>query len=120
MHARGGSLTVRLFKDGVTGGACVSISDTGAGFTREALARLPAPFTSTKPGHLGIGLSLARRILDRWGASLDAANNETIGATVTLRFALGQDEVPPMQGDFLPEPPAAGSSGPAGPPSVRP
>jgi signal transduction histidine kinase len=99
---RGGSLTLRFFKDDATGGACVSISDTGTGFSREALARLPEPFVSTKPGHLGLGLALTRRILDRWSASLEAGNNERIGATVTLRFALGREEPPPMQGDPLP------------------
>jgi len=94
---RGGSLTVRIFKDAEAGSAGVSFSDTGTGFSREALARLPAPFATTKPGHLGLGLSLTRRILDRWGGSLEAANNEKVGATVTLRFALGRDELPPMQ-----------------------
>jgi hypothetical protein len=98
---RAGSLTVRLFKDEASGGACVSICDTGTGFSREVLAKLPALFASTKPGHLGIGLSLTRRILDRWGANLVAVNNDQIGATVTLRFALGQEEPPSMQGRLL-------------------
>ena len=98
---RGGSLTVRLFKSDATGGACVSICDTGAGFSREALARLPAPFTTTKPGHLGLGLAVTRRILDRWGASMEAVNNEKIGATVTLSLTLSQDEPPPMQGEAI-------------------
>ena len=98
---RGGALTVRLFKDDAFGWACVSISDTGTGFSREALARLPVPFASTKPGHLGIGLPLTRRILDRWGADLEAVNDEKIGAAVTLRFALSQDAPPPMQGEAI-------------------
>ncbi len=98
---RGGSLTVRLFKSDATGGACVSICDTGAGFSREALARLPAPFTTTKPGHLGLGLAVTRRILNRWGASMEAVNNEKIGATVTLSLTLSQDEPPPMQGEAI-------------------
>ena len=96
---QGGSLMVRLWKDAPTGMVCVSFSDTGAGFSREALARLPAPFATTKPGHLGLGLALTRRILGRWGGSLDAANNEKIGGIATLRFATGKGEPPPLQAD---------------------
>ncbi|MDD5657699.1 MAG: ATP-binding protein, partial [Elusimicrobia bacterium] len=90
----GGSLTVRLWKDAATGAACLALGDTGCGFKREALDALPEAFVSGKPGHLGLGLALASRILGRWGASLEAANNEGAGATVTLRFAAGPPDAP--------------------------
>ncbi|HAM36330.1 MAG TPA: hypothetical protein DEB40_03960 [Elusimicrobia bacterium] len=96
---QGGSLTVRLCKDPRTATVCVAFADTGTGFTPEALERLPEPFSSSKPGHMGLGLALTHRILGRWGATLEAVNNARIGATVTLRFAAGQGETPPLQSD---------------------
>ena len=93
---RGGILSVRFVPDPSQDYACVILSDTGSGFSREALARLPEPFVSTKPGHLGLGLALARRILGRWGGELTAANNDKGGAAITLRFAAGQGEPPPL------------------------
>ncbi len=99
---RNGSLIVKVFKDAATGAASVSFSDTGTGFSREALARFPTPFATTKAGHLGLGLAMVHRLLERWGGSLEAANNEKIGALVTLRFSADQGEPPPMQPDALP------------------
>jgi phage baseplate assembly protein W len=101
---RGGSLTVRFFQEAASGLVCVSFTDTGRGFTREALLRTSVPFSTTKPGHLGLGLPLARRILGRWGGSVDVANNTGCGATVTLRLTAAKDAPPSLD-------PAPGASG---------
>jgi len=94
---QGGKLSVRIWRDGVTGMSCVSFADTGPGFSAEALGALPAPASSPKPGHLGLGLALASRILGRWGGGLAAHNNENTGATVTLCLAPAVEGPPTLQ-----------------------
>ena len=96
---QGGTLAVRFWKDAASGMSCFSFSDSGPGFNREALASLAAPFVTSKPGHLGLGLALASRVLARWGGSLEAANNKGAGATVTLRLPASPGEAPPLQED---------------------
>jgi len=60
-------LNVQLSRDAASGGVCARFSDTGPGFTPRALAALFSPFAAPRPGHLGLGLGLARRILRRFG-----------------------------------------------------
>ncbi|MFA6003975.1 MAG: ATP-binding protein [Elusimicrobiota bacterium] len=108
---KGGSLSVRVWRDSNLGFACVSFADTGRGFSKEALSRLFTPFATSKPGHMGLGLALARRILNRWGGDIEAANNSQTGATVTLRLAMGKGEAPALQSE------AALPAGPTQPPA---
>ena len=83
---RGGTLTLQMSRDAASGGVCVRISDTGPGFSPQALATLFAPFAGARPGHLGLGLCLARRILRRVGGDVEAGNAAGRGAIVTLRL----------------------------------
>ncbi len=96
---QGGKLSVRIWRDGATGMSCVSFADSGPGFSAEALGALPAPASLPKPGHLGLGLALASRILGRWGGGLSARNNENTGATVTLSLAPAVEGAPTLQED---------------------
>ena len=99
---RGGNLTVKAWKD-ESGAARVSFQDTGPGFAPQALADVFKPFASTRPGHLGLGLSLARRILRRAHGELEAANvKQPAGALVTARLAAALDEPPPLPSDKRP------------------
>jgi len=82
---RGGCLTVAAAVVEGSGDVSVTFSDTGGGFSEEARGSLFAPFSSTRRGHLGLGLALCRRILRRWGGDVEAANGPA-GAAVSLRF----------------------------------
>ena len=77
-------LTVRTFPDGKFVG--VEVSDTGPGIPDEIAERLFEPFTTTKPGGMGIGLSISRRIVETHGGKISVARNEHGGAT--FRFTL--------------------------------
>lgn len=94
---RGGSLSVRLLKD-PSGDVVATVSDTGPGFSKEALARLFKPFSSTRAGRLGIGLALVRRTLRGWGGEAEAGNAGARGATVTLRFPPAGEPPPLSEG----------------------
>jgi signal transduction histidine kinase len=59
----------------------VSIADSGPSLTPEAFERLFEPFYTTKPGGLGVGLSICGSIIISHGGRLWATANERGGAT---------------------------------------
>jgi PAS domain S-box-containing protein len=87
MHAvadRPRRLTIRSCQD--AGHVVVAVRDSGAGFTAEGQDRLFDAFFSTKPGGLGLGLSVCRSIIEAHGGRLSASANADHGAT--FQFAL--------------------------------
>jgi signal transduction histidine kinase len=62
----------------------VSIRDSGPGMSREQLALAFKPFQTTKAKGLGIGLPLARRIVQRFGGSISLASEPGSGTTVDV------------------------------------
>ncbi len=64
----------------------VTVSDCGPGILPEEMDRLFEPFRSTKPGGLGLGLSISRSIVASHGGRMWAESNATGGAT--LGFSL--------------------------------
>jgi PAS domain S-box-containing protein len=63
-----------------TGNVCVAVRDSGPGLTPAALERLFEPFYTTKPGGLGLGLSICRSIIEAHGGRLWASANVPRGA----------------------------------------
>jgi two-component system, LuxR family, sensor kinase FixL len=64
----------------------VEISDTGPGISDEIAAQLFRPFVTTKPGGMGVGLSISKRIIEAHGGEISVRRNEAGGAT--FRFTL--------------------------------
>jgi two-component system sensor kinase FixL len=64
----------------------VAVADTGRGLPPEKLDQVFAPFTTSKPTGLGMGLSICRRIIDAHGGRIWIENNAGCGATA--RFIL--------------------------------
>jgi two-component system sensor kinase FixL len=62
----------------------VEVSDTGPGISEDIAAQLFQPFVTTKPGGMGIGLSISRRIIQSHGGDLVVRRNETGGATFSF------------------------------------
>src|SRR5216684_4391231 len=58
----------------------VSVADTGPGIDAEHANRLFAPFFTTKPQGIGMGLPICRSIIEAHGGRLWAENNEPSGA----------------------------------------
>jgi signal transduction histidine kinase len=78
-------LTIRSYQDDA-GQVVVAVEDSGTGFTAESQDRLFHAFFSTKPGGLGLGLSICRSIIEAHGGRLSASANADRGAT--FQFAL--------------------------------
>ncbi len=71
----------------VEGGLEVSVADTGAGLSPEIADRLFAPFTTTKRHGMGLGLAIARSIVETHGGRLWADKPQPRGGAV-FRFRL--------------------------------
>jgi signal transduction histidine kinase len=64
-------------------GLTITVSDDGEGFSGEALVRAKEPFfSSDKSKHMGIGLTIADRLLSRLNSALQISNRSEGGATV--------------------------------------
>ncbi len=74
----------------------VTVSDDGPGFAEDLLTRLGEPYLTTRarntapggdaPGGLGLGIFIAKTLLQRTGASLSFANAPGGGARVTITW----------------------------------
>ena len=64
----------------------IAISDTGEGLAADVAEKMFDPFFSTKPGSLGMGLSISRSIVEAHGGRLWATPNLPRGTT--FRFTL--------------------------------
>ena len=66
----------------------VVINDNGVGMTPEVLKKAFNPFFTTKPvgSGMGIGLSMADRIIKRHGGNINLSSEKGFGTTLTLRI----------------------------------
>jgi two-component system, NtrC family, sensor kinase len=78
-------LTVRM--DVTESAAITDIEDTGPGFTPEVRQRMFEPFYTTKARGTGLGLVVARSIIEEHGGSLEAATASS-GAGARFRITL--------------------------------
>lgn len=66
----------------------IVVVDTGSGMTPAAARNLFRPFFTTKPNGIGLGMSLAKRILNRHGGSIDVENTKGRGTKVIMTLPL--------------------------------
>jgi signal transduction histidine kinase len=62
----------------------ITIRDSGPGMTPEQLKRVFTPFYTTKPAGLGVGLALAKRIIERFDGRIAIDSTPGCGTTVRL------------------------------------
>ncbi len=70
----------------------VEVSDDGPGFSQALLDELGTPFISTRQGeegHMGLGVFIAKTLLERTGATVTFGNRSDIdgGASVSVRWS---------------------------------
>lgn len=82
----GGELTVECASTGDGEFVELRVADTGYGLAGNDAARFFRPFETTKNTGLGLGLPLAKRILERHGGSLNLTSGVEGGAVATLRI----------------------------------
>jgi C4-dicarboxylate-specific signal transduction histidine kinase len=69
----------------------VDVADSGPGIPTETLSKLFEPFYTTKKDGMGIGLSIARTIIESYKGRIWAENNLTAGATFHVTLPTSQE-----------------------------
>ena len=82
----GGVLTLGARVSGAT--LTLSVTDTGAGIPAEILPRLFEPYVTTKVKGLGLGLAIARRIVEAHGGRIEAENRPEGGSRFRVALPL--------------------------------
>ncbi len=62
----------------------LTVEDTGPGLSAEVVARLFEPLFTTRSNGTGLGLALCRRIIEKHGGAITAANRPVGGASFTV------------------------------------
>jgi signal transduction histidine kinase len=70
------------------GGVLVAVRDSGPGVHPESVHRLFDAFYTTKPGGMGMGLSICRSIVEAHGGRIWASHTAGPGATVQFTLPL--------------------------------
>jgi signal transduction histidine kinase len=78
--------TARLDRETVE----LSVSDTGPPISPDTLARVFEPFFTTKKDGMGMGLAIARSIIETHGGSVSASGEPSGGATFRIQLPLMQ------------------------------
>jgi signal transduction histidine kinase len=81
---QGGVIQVQARLDAEAGRVTVTVRDNGPGMTPAQLQCAGQPFFTTKPRGLGVGLALARRVIERLGGTLDIESAPGHGTAVHL------------------------------------
>jgi signal transduction histidine kinase len=73
---------LRTFEDALHIG--LEVHDDGQGLTPDAMQKIFEPFFSSKPGGMGLGLTLCQRLAERFGGQIKVANHADGGAVFTV------------------------------------
>ncbi|MCH7228329.1 sensor histidine kinase [Haloferula sp. A504] len=79
---KGGTVIIELTKK-ETGNIAFTVSDEGSGFSEDALAHFGETFYSEREGGMGLGLALAKGVIEAHGGSLSARNHAAGGALIS-------------------------------------
>jgi signal transduction histidine kinase len=80
----GGEIVVRTHA--ANGGVELAVGDGGAGIAPELRARVFEPFFTTRPNGTGLGLAVARQIVEAHGGRIDVGDLPGGGACFTVRL----------------------------------
>ena len=80
------TLEAHAVRDAVT----ITVADTGPGIAPDVLPRVFDPYFTTKPGGLGLGLPIARRIVEAHGGALAVESEPGRGSRFSVTLPLGR------------------------------
>jgi PAS domain S-box-containing protein len=84
-------LTIDVTLDGSV--VTIAVGDTGDGIKQENLDRIFAPFYTTKPDGMGLGLFICRSTVEAHGGKLWASRRVPFGTIFHMRLNIGADVV---------------------------
>ena len=80
----GGRITIRVFPDGHA--VSITIEDTGPGIPEEDLPRIFEPLFTKRAHGIGLGLSVARALVEANGGSIQVTSGTGSGACFRIQF----------------------------------
>ena len=112
IRAAGAEGSVAVATRAADGAVEIAVTDNGAGIPDEVLPHVFEPFFTTRPEATGIGLALARQIVDARGGTIAIRTTRGHGSTFTLTLPLRPRPAPPPPDDEVTAPPrwAAGAA----------
>jgi signal transduction histidine kinase len=81
---RGTTVTLEVAKSCSDGAAVIRVMDRGAGMGPEIIERIRKPYYTTKEGGSGLGIAVARGIIEQHGGSLRFESTSGRGTTATV------------------------------------
>lgn len=94
---RGGTLALGIRRSG--GDLTWVVEDEGPGVAPERRSGVFDPYTSTKAGHAGLGLYVAKRIVEEHGGTIELTGRPGGGTRVEVRLPLADPESSPARED---------------------
>lgn len=85
-----GTVRVAVFSGNDGQDAVITVSDTGRGIAPEALPHIFRPFFTTKGNGTGLGLSLARRIVEEHHGQIDVQSSSGKGTAFSITLPMKQ------------------------------
>src|SRR5690606_24486729 len=82
--SKGSTVTLEIAKSCGDGAAVVRVIDRGAGMTPDILDRIRKPYYTTKEGGSGLGIAIARGIIEQHGGTLCFESTSGRGTTATV------------------------------------
>lgn len=86
MPADGGAIVIAASSSPDNKTVAIEISDTGSGIDPAHIDNICQPFFTTKAKGLGVGLTLVRRIVRRFGGQVRIESTQGKGTVITLGF----------------------------------
>jgi signal transduction histidine kinase len=96
---KGSSVVLEVAKSCADGAAVIRVLDRGAGMPPEILDRIRKPYYTSKEGGSGLGIAIARGIIEQHGGSLRFESTSGRGTTATVILPACA-----MKGKSLPNP----------------
>ncbi len=79
---RGGTVRIAVARE--CGGGRITVQDDGVGMTPDVLERIRKPYFTTKEGGTGLGVAVARGLVEQHGGRLEFKSAPSRGTTVTI------------------------------------
>ncbi|GAH16894.1 unnamed protein product, partial [marine sediment metagenome] len=83
-----GQGTIKIFAKALSDKIELKITDTGTGIEKEMLTRIFEPYFSSKDSGTGLGLPIAKKIIEDHGGSIRAYPNEPKGLCILITLRL--------------------------------